>query len=199
MGEALLEGQRIDEGLERRARRARRARHVDRAVARGIVIVGRADAGANFAGRIVDDDDRRRQFRPEARDALFGQRLELRLQPRVDRELDDLRLAVGGDRFFGGVRGQRREGQARLRDRLALGRRGVVGADDAARGDAVEHAVARGARALRRTIGPPRFRRLRQRDQQRRLGDGETAAAPCRNRRARPRARPRDCRRTAQA
>ena len=37
MGEALLEGERIDEGLERRARRARRARHVDRAVARGIV------------------------------------------------------------------------------------------------------------------------------------------------------------------
>ena len=64
MGEPLLERQRIDEGLQRRARRARRARHVDRAVARGVVIVGGADAGADLARGIVDDDHRRRQFRP---------------------------------------------------------------------------------------------------------------------------------------
>ena len=50
---------------------------------------------------------------------------------------------------------------------------GVVGADEAARGDAVEHAVARRARCGGRAIRPPRFRRLRQRDQQRRLGEGE--------------------------
>ena len=39
MGEALLERQRIDEGFQRRAGRAGRARHVDRAVARCVVIV----------------------------------------------------------------------------------------------------------------------------------------------------------------
>ena len=71
------------------------------------------------------------------------------------------------------MRGERRKGQARLRDRLALRRRGVGGADHAARGDAVEHAVARRARRLWRAIRPPRFGRLRQRDQQRRLGDGQ--------------------------
>ena len=93
MGEALLESQRIDEGFQRRARRAGRARHVDRAVARGVVIIGCADPGADLARRIVDDDDRRRQLRPEPRDALFRQRLELRLQAGVDRELDALWLA----------------------------------------------------------------------------------------------------------
>ena len=173
MGEALLERQRVDEGLERRARRAGRARHVDRAVARSVVIVGGADAGADLAAPIVDDDHRRRQFGPQARDALFDQSLEPGLQPRVDGELDDLGLLVGGDRFLGGMSGERRKREARFWDRLALGRRGVVRADEAARGDAVEHAVARGARGLRRAIRPPRFGRLRQRDEQRRLGDRE--------------------------
>ena len=135
--------------------------------------VRRADAGANFAGRIVDDDNRPGQLRPEPRDALFRQCLELRLKPRVDGKLDDFGLAVGGDRLLGGVRGERRERQARLRDRLALRRCGVGGADEAARGDAVEHAVARRARDLRRTIRPARFGRLRQRDQKRRLRDGQ--------------------------
>ena len=153
MGEAFLEGERVDEGFQRRARRARRARHVDRAVARSVVDVGGADAGADLAAQIVDDDDRRRQFRPEPRDALLGQRLELRLQPRVDGEVDDLRLRVGGDRFLGGVRGEFRERPSRFRDRLALRRRRVVGADDAARGDALEHAVARGARRLAKRSG----------------------------------------------
>ena len=63
--------------------------------------------------------------------------------------------------------------QARLRNRFALRRGGVGFADETARGDAVEHAVARRARRCRRTIGPARFRRLRQRDQKRRLGEGE--------------------------
>ena len=95
------------------------------------------------------------------------------MQPRVDGELDDLGLLVGGDRFFGGVSGERRKRRARFWDRLALRRRGVIRADEAARGDAVEHAVARGARRFGQAIRPPRFGRLRQRDEQRRLGDRE--------------------------
>ena len=173
VGEALLERERIDEGLQRRARRAGGAGHVDRAIAGGVVVIRRADAGANFSARVVDDHHRRRQFRPQPRDALLDERLEPRLQPRVDGEPDDPGLLVGGDRFFGGMRGERRKGQARSRDRLAFSRRGVVGANRAALGEAIKHAVARGARRLRRAIRPPRFRRLRQGDQQRRFGEGE--------------------------
>ena len=160
-------------GFERRARRARRTRHVDRPVARSVVDVGRADAGADLAGLIVDDDDRRRQFRPEPRDALLRQRLELRLQPRVDREADRLRLRVGGDRLLGGVRGELGKRLSRLRDGLAPRRRGVVGADDPPLRDAREHPVAGGARRRRETVRAARLGRLRQRDEQRRLGDAE--------------------------
>ena len=173
MGEALLERERIDEGLQRRARRARRARHVDRAVARRVLEVGGADAGANFAGSIVDDHDRRRQFGAEPRDALPGERFELRLQTGVDREADHFRLLVGGDRLLRRVGGKLGEGLARLRDRLSLGRAHVVGADDPARRDPLEHAVPGRARCLTESVGPPRLRRLRQRDEQRRLADRE--------------------------
>ena len=47
------------------------------------------------------------------------------------------------------------------------------GADHAARSDTIEHAVTRRARRGGRTIRPPRLGRLRQRDQQRRLGKGK--------------------------
>ena len=173
MRKALLERERVDEGLQRRARRARRARHVDRAVARRVLEVGGADAGANFAGSIVDDHDRRRQFGAEPRDALPGERFELRLQTGVDREADHSRLLVGGDRLLRRVGGKLGEGLARLRDRLSLGRAQVVTADDPARRDPLEHAVPGRARCLAESVGPPRLRRLRQRDEQRRLADRE--------------------------
>ena len=130
-------------------------------------------AGANFAGSIVDDHDRRGQFGAEPRDAFLGERFKLRLQPRVDREADDLRLSVGGDRLFRGVGGEFGEGFARLGDRLALGGAHVVGGDDPARRDPLEHAVPGRARSLAETVGPARFRRLRQRDEERRFGDRE--------------------------
>ena len=120
--EALLKRERVDEGLQRRARRARRTRHVDGAVARRILEVGGADASANFAGSIVDDHDRRGQFGAEPGDASPGERFKLRLQTRVDGEADDLRLPVGGDRLFRRVGGKFGEGLAGRRDRLATGR-----------------------------------------------------------------------------
>ncbi len=84
-------------------------------------------------------------------------------------------MLVGGGRFFGRVRGKRGEGHARKRNRFALRGGGVVGADDSARRHAVQHPVARRARRLRRAVGPALLRRLRQRDQKRRLGDRQPA------------------------
>ena len=84
MGDAALEGERVDERLQRRTRRARRARHVDRALAFARQIIGGADPGADFAARIVDRDDRRRKLRAETLGALARQFLKLGLQPRVD-------------------------------------------------------------------------------------------------------------------
>jgi hypothetical protein len=82
-------------------------------------------------------------------------------------------VAVGGDSLLGGMRGQRRKGHARFRNRFALRRRGVGGPDEAARRDPVEHAVPRGARLSCRMIRAACFGRLRQRDQQRSLGQSE--------------------------
>ena len=53
--------------------------------------------------------------------------------------------------------------------------------------------------APRVAIGAALLGRLRQRDEQRSLADATSVAAPCRSRRATPRARPRYCRRTAPA
>jgi hypothetical protein len=82
-------------------------------------------------------------------------------------------LAVAGDRLLGGMRGERRKGQTRLGDRVALCRSSVESADEAARRDPIENTVPRGARSRGRAIRPPRFGRLRQRDQKRRFGQSE--------------------------
>src|SRR5271163_968465 len=171
MGEPLLERERIDERFQRRAGRARRARHVDRAIALGVGIVSGADPGADFATRVVDDDDRRRKFWPQPLDALLDQGLELGLQPRVERKTKDVGAGVSGDRFLGRVRSQRRKVLARLRNRLAFGGVGFLAGDDSPVGDTVEHAGARALRGFGIFVGTARFRRLRQRHQQRRLGD----------------------------
>ncbi len=199
MRETFLESERIDEGLQRRTRRARRARHVDGPVARGVEIIGGADPRPDLAAGIVDDDDRRGKLGAEARDRLARQRFELGLQARVDRELQHMGARVGRDGLFRGVRGEQREGLAGLGNRLPLGRVRLLRRDDSARGDAIEHARARDAGRFGKALRPARLRRLRQRDEQRRLADGQSAAALCRNRRARPRARLRDCRRRAPA
>ena len=114
MREAFLEGERVNERLQRRARRAGRTRHVDRAVARGVVEIGGADAGADLAGSIVDRDNGRREFGAEARDGVPGERFELRLQPRVDGEADRLRLFVRSDRLLRRMGGKLGKGLARL-------------------------------------------------------------------------------------
>ena len=51
MGEAELEGEPVDQRLQRRARRAHRRRHVDEAAIVGVEVAGRADRGEDVAGR----------------------------------------------------------------------------------------------------------------------------------------------------
>ncbi len=75
----------------------------------------------------------------------------------------------------GGLRRQHRQQLARVRHGLRLGVRDLVARHHAGRRHAVEHAVARLARALGVAVGPARLRRLRQRDQQRRLRERERA------------------------
>ena len=86
--EAVLEAQSIDERLERRAGRTQRLRHVDLAGAALVEIVGRADMGRDFAGRIVDDKDSERDVGTERlrqrADALARQLFQISLQVGVD-------------------------------------------------------------------------------------------------------------------
>ena len=76
MGDAELEGKRIDERLQRRAGRAQRLGHVDGAGARGRKIIRAADMGADFARRIVDDENGDGDFRAEPLRALMRQPFE---------------------------------------------------------------------------------------------------------------------------
>ena len=65
------------------------------------------------------------------------------------------------------------KGLRAARHRFAARRIGRVGVDHAFGDQAVEHAVAGGARGPGVAVGPARLRRLRQGDEQRRLGGGQ--------------------------
>ena len=65
MNEAILKAHAVDEGLERRAGRAQGLRHVDLAGA-PIVEIGRAaDMRHNLAGRVIDNQNSKRDVRIE--------------------------------------------------------------------------------------------------------------------------------------
>ena len=187
MRQPVLEGHAVDERLERRAGRAQRLRHVDLAGAALVEIIGRADARAHFAALIVDRDDGDRNLRAERMRALARKLFQSPLQIGVDGEPVHALVRLGGDHLLGGMRRQHRHVFARVRHRLRLGARASSRATDAGGDIAIEHAVARGPRGFRITIRPAHFRRLRQRDQQRGFGQATAAAAPCRNRQAKPR------------
>ena len=200
MGEPLLEGERVDERFQRRARRARRARHVDRAVARGVGIVGRADAGANLAAGVVDRDDRRpRVSARAARRCSLASASSFACKRASIESL--MTWALGSAATASSAACAASAGKS-LRH-CGIGSRLAASAssarDDAARGGAIEHARA-GARARPRdtcrggalpapAAAPPAAPPRR----------SSAGAAPCRNRRAKRRARLRDCRRTAPA
>ena len=177
MGEALLERERVDERFQRRARRARRARHVDRAVARR-----RRDSRRRRRGRGF----RRWRCRSTtiAAESFGPSRSTLSLASVSS--LACSRASIERRRRCGAA--GRRRPLPRRHARRARGSRGATvgigsrfgGAASSAvmtprASDAVEHARARAPRRLGKFVGPARFRRLRQRDQQRRLGDRQLA------------------------
>ena len=175
MNKSVLEAQSVDERLERRAGRAQRLRQIHLAGAPLIEIIRRPDMRAHFAGRVVDEEHRERDIGAERRrqcaDAPACKLLQVFLHVGIDRQPH---FAAGrhlGNRVICGMRREHRHGTTAGRHRFGLGQRDLVGRHAAGCGKAVEHAIARGARTRRRAIRPSRFRRLRQRHQQRRFAE----------------------------
>ena len=127
MRDAVLEGEPVDEGLQRRAGRAQRLGHVDLAGAALVEIIGRGDARQHLAGGVVDREDRDREIGPERARPLARQVFEVLLQRRVDGQPMDLLLRQRRDGLIGGMRRQRRHrppaGRRRLRAWRARSRR----------------------------------------------------------------------------
>ena len=80
-------------------------------------------------------------------------------------------FGVPAMRVVGGVRRDHRHFLARVRHRLELGARDLVGAEQAMTRHAVEHAVACAHRRGMEAVRPAKLRRLRQRHEQRRLAE----------------------------
>ena len=148
-------------------------RHVDLTGALVLEIAGGADPGEHLAARVIDGEDRDRDVRAERPRALARQRLEARLPRAVDGQADQRTPGVRRHRRVGGMRREHRHRRPSVGHRLGLGLRDLGVGEQAARRDAVEHAVARAPRRLGGAVGPARFRRLRQRDEQRRLAQRE--------------------------
>ena len=171
MHETLLEGEAVDQRLQRRARRADGARHVDEAAAALVEEAGRADRGENLAGLVVGDEDGDRNGIGERGGALRGERFQAALQAGLDGEPVD--GSCPAPRRPGARRYGRRasgHGAAGRRHLFRPRRGGVVLGQDAGRDDAREHAVAGGFGACGVAVGAAPLRRLRQGDEQRRLG-----------------------------
>ncbi len=175
MGDSLLEGHGVDEGLERGAWRAERLRQVHRAGALVGEIAGTTDAGADGARRLLDDDDGGRELRPQRLGPLLREALERRLPAGVDGQaMHAIRRSLAHGRLRDMGR-QHREGPARRRHRLAGGMKSLaLGDHTSARRDG-EHAVAATHRTFGEAVGPPHLRRLRQGDQCRGFRMGEPA------------------------
>ncbi len=115
MGDAGFEGERIDERLQRRAGRAQRLGHIDRAGARCRKIIRAADMGANFACRIVDDENGDGNFRAEPLRALMRQLFQRGLPAGRERQTMRAMLLVGAQRRLGGMRRQMRKSETPVR------------------------------------------------------------------------------------
>ena len=196
-----LEGEAVDERLQRRARRAHGARHVDGAEAVLVEIARRADVRDHLAGAVVDGDQRGGQ--------ASAQRVAACSRTSCSRFACAARVDASGDARGAScsARPRRRPGAGRASGtrgarsacarpwRASASSRGITPCAAACGQHAVARALARPrgsdpagaarATAAGRPAGP--------------LPPATAAAAPCRNRRARRRARPRGCRRTARA
>ena len=119
---------------------------------------------------MIDRDDRNRHVGTKRPRPLARQLLQRLLQRGVDGQPMDFPPRRQRDGLIGGVRRQRRHRLAAGRHAVELGQRHFVGGNASRRCNAVEHAVAGVARRRRRAVRPAQLRRLRQGDQQRRLG-----------------------------
>ena len=175
MGDAGLEGEAVDQRLQRRAGRADGAAHVDEAAAGRVEPVGGADPREDRAGAVVGDDQRAADAVAEPAGALGDQRLEPGLQAGVEGGRDRPVARVCRDQPVGEVRGERGEGAPDVGDALGAGGGGFVGGEDAGADGAGEDAVAGKPRRLGRAVGAAGLGGLRQRDEERGFGGGEPA------------------------
>ena len=113
------------------------------------------------------------QSRIEPREALAGQRLERGLQARIDRKPDHTLARRRLERLLRRMGRHRREGPPLGRNGLGLGVFGFRDTDEAAFARPIEHACAGTFRRLRETVGPARFRRLRESYEECGLSDRE--------------------------
>ena len=175
MGEAHLEGEAVDEGLQRRAGRADGAAHVEEAAARRVEPVGGADAGEDGAAAVVGDDEGGAMpgRAPRARSATSASRLAWSGASRV--------VAIPAAPGWAAARRSARWGARAGKGRRAVGTGsragggGLLGGEDAGGGGAGEDAVAGGAGGLGRAVGAAGLGGLRERDEEGGLGGGEAA------------------------
>ncbi len=172
MRDAVLEGERVDEGLQGRTGRAKRQRHVDGAGALAVHEVGTADLGKHLAGAVVDDEDRRRELRVEALQTVADESFECGLLASSDGQPMHPGAGVP-DRRLGRVGGDRREGPPPRREGLGLGGYRLRGREKTLGRSDIEHAIAGPACRLGIAVRPARLGRLRQRDEERGFGEGE--------------------------
>jgi hypothetical protein len=88
MDQAIIEREAVQERLQGRTRRTPGPHHVHMAEARLVAEFGRTDVGARLERRIVDDEQRRRGARGQARNVVGDALLQRALQARVDRARD---------------------------------------------------------------------------------------------------------------
>ena len=95
------------------------------------------------------------------------------MQARIERKLLDAFGRRLGNGLLGDMRAEIREGAARDRDRLVAGGCDLVRCSEAGLLDPLQHAFARLAGGFDETVRPACLGRLRERDEQGRLGGGE--------------------------
>ena len=104
MDQQIVEGQAIDEGLQRRAGRADGADHVVLAAAADVEVIRRPHIGAHRHGGILHHQDRQRRAGLEPEAPARGQRLQPALQIAVDEARDLAFAGRGGHQPLGQMR-----------------------------------------------------------------------------------------------
>ena len=121
MSDAVLEGQTIDQRLQRRSGRADGTGHVDMASTRLVKRIGRTDRGQDLARGVIGDQDGERDALAQGVGALGGQGFQAFLQAGVEGQALDTAFGMGAMQTPGQMGGEHRKGTAHARHRLAQG------------------------------------------------------------------------------